>query len=435
MTLWERNDGNAYKFRQVMLTAKVLTEFLQISFSCSVKALEGSQETTIVCFEHNQWDEWEPYAVFAVALGVGVGQVHYMNKAFEYFDALMIIPIFYVWWTVLSIVGGGLVYDDFRAFGPVDYVLFLTGCAIIFSGVIILGTRKPSTPVQEGSKVLPLELVDSYSRQRLAERLLAMQKMQALREKKGMESPGKARPASTVSRKLVHLDARDNNTTLPEDSGRLFTHSELRGPPLTQFPALQLDTIHSTPSPLLAGKDGRRPSGTRRNLNAERYTSQPGAVGQDRVVSQPESPRMTPQSITGGPTPSGHPGYRGMGRPRGRLDSLNKGSSKAVLPPIKHAALPGVTSPAEPTALRDSFESPKAGGSGGSKSVSRLAPVSPVTGPGFLQPSGTASSPKRLGSASLPWAPSSSPSKAPSKDNGTGHSQLPSNSGREDSTE
>mmetsp|Transcript_4386 Transcript_4386/g.8914 ORF Transcript_4386/g.8914 Transcript_4386/m.8914 type:complete len:811 (-) Transcript_4386:11-2443(-) len=342
----------------VMLTVKVLTEFLQVTFSCSTMTAEGSDELISVCFLHNQWDKWEPYAVFGVALGVGVGQVHYMNKALEVFDALLIIPVFYVWWTVVSIVGGGLVFDDFRAFTDIDYTLFITGCSVIFAGVVILGTRKPTTDEAIGSKVLPEDAEDRYLRRKAAERLLAMQKREALKEKKRRgEEPGQQRPAGIVSSKLREFEIKHKGKR-GEDSDREVPRASYDGPSLVDFQAAQLNAIRGVPTlPSLSGQ-GQHGGGKK---------------GQDmpsQDLYRPEvEPSSRPDLVQGGrkgikvdlssPLSDGadtkkpkfmpsHPGYRHpamVEKKRPEPLTVTAGSSKTVLPPIRTQLTPTTPGP------------------------------------------------------------------------------------------
>lgn len=84
-----------------------------------------------------------------LSLPKGVANIHYMNEALALFDALLVVPIFLVWWSAVAIVGGGVIFDDFSTFSDLDYAMFLTGCALNFAGVVTLSFR-PSVSKTEG---------------------------------------------------------------------------------------------------------------------------------------------------------------------------------------------------------------------------------------------------------------------------------------------
>lgn len=68
-------------------------------------------------------------------------QIYWLNRALMYYDALVVIPIFHMSWTVLSIVTAGIYFQDFESFSKSQMRSFLFGIIIIFCGSIFLGLK------------------------------------------------------------------------------------------------------------------------------------------------------------------------------------------------------------------------------------------------------------------------------------------------------
>lgn len=68
-------------------------------------------------------------------------QIYWMNRALMHYDALIVIPIFHMSWTVLSIITAGIYFQDFEFFSNSQMRNFLIGIIIIFCGSIFLGMK------------------------------------------------------------------------------------------------------------------------------------------------------------------------------------------------------------------------------------------------------------------------------------------------------
>jgi len=75
---------------------------------------------------------WVLITAFAVCL---VAQLHFIDRSLRINDALLHVPVFYVLWNLLAMVGGGVVFEEFAGFGAADYSLFSVGAIILFLGV------------------------------------------------------------------------------------------------------------------------------------------------------------------------------------------------------------------------------------------------------------------------------------------------------------
>ncbi|KAJ1953321.1 hypothetical protein EC988_003059 [Linderina pennispora] len=107
------------------LFAKSLVNLLSVSF-----------------FEHdNQFTSFISWVILMVTAFTAASQVYWINQGLLRYDALLQVPVFYVVWTVLDIVGGGVYFNEFKLFTTVKYALFAVGVTVIFSGVGLLSHR------------------------------------------------------------------------------------------------------------------------------------------------------------------------------------------------------------------------------------------------------------------------------------------------------
>ncbi|KAI9467566.1 magnesium transporter NIPA-domain-containing protein [Coemansia mojavensis] len=97
---------------------------------------------SVSLFDHdNQFTSFLPWAILLITVFTAASQVYWINQGLLRYDALLQVPVFYVVWTVLDIIGGGIYFNEFKAFTAVKYVLFVLGVLVIFSGVSLLANR------------------------------------------------------------------------------------------------------------------------------------------------------------------------------------------------------------------------------------------------------------------------------------------------------
>lgn len=68
-------------------------------------------------------------------------QIYWLNRALKHYDALLVIPIFHITWTILSILTAGIYFQDFDHYSPGQVRGFIWGLLTIFIGSIFLATR------------------------------------------------------------------------------------------------------------------------------------------------------------------------------------------------------------------------------------------------------------------------------------------------------
>ncbi|KAI5188704.1 magnesium transporter [Nematocida sp. AWRm77] len=99
---------------------------------------------------NNRFFSPAPYIFLCLIVLCTVGQIYWLNRALKRYDALLVIPIFHVLWTVTSVSTAGIYFKDFAMFTPQQFRCFLAGLFTIFigSGFLtfrILGKDAPST--------------------------------------------------------------------------------------------------------------------------------------------------------------------------------------------------------------------------------------------------------------------------------------------------
>eukprot|EP00002_Diphylleia_rotans_P024335 TRINITY_DN4801_c0_g1_i1.p1 TRINITY_DN4801_c0_g1~~TRINITY_DN4801_c0_g1_i1.p1 ORF type:complete len:385 (-),score=69.88 TRINITY_DN4801_c0_g1_i1:208-1362(-) len=115
---------------QTVLTAKSSSELLQSTFS--------GDNQLVYAFT---------YVIFFFAIATAASQIVLINLALKRFDALYVVPVFYVIWTVFSIIGGSIYFQELDDFSVGQYFAFFTGVILTFFGVYLLSNR------QHGEKI------------------------------------------------------------------------------------------------------------------------------------------------------------------------------------------------------------------------------------------------------------------------------------------
>ncbi len=68
-------------------------------------------------------------------------QIYWLNRALKHYDALLVIPIFHISWTVLSILTAGIYFQDFDHYSYLQFRNFIFGIFVIFIGSLFLAFR------------------------------------------------------------------------------------------------------------------------------------------------------------------------------------------------------------------------------------------------------------------------------------------------------
>lgn len=68
-------------------------------------------------------------------------QIYWLNRALKHYDTLIVLPIFHMSWTVLSILTAGIYFQDFESYSKQQLRGFVLGMCVIFCGSIFLGLK------------------------------------------------------------------------------------------------------------------------------------------------------------------------------------------------------------------------------------------------------------------------------------------------------
>lgn len=122
---------------QSVLFAKLLDELL-LSTLASKGEFYTRGETFLVCF--------------GLLCGL-LSQVYFMNEGLRRFSALFVVPIFQSTWIVYSVIGGGVVFEEFYGFSSSQVFGFSSGVFLTVLGVFFLSERdiknsQPFNPIE-----------------------------------------------------------------------------------------------------------------------------------------------------------------------------------------------------------------------------------------------------------------------------------------------
>ncbi|KAI4291008.1 magnesium transporter [Pancytospora philotis] len=81
------------------------------------------------------------YFFLCTLVGCTLLQIYWLNRALRHFDALLVMPIFHISWTILSILTAGIYFQDFDHYSRTQFRNFLAGVLVIFVGSVFLGAR------------------------------------------------------------------------------------------------------------------------------------------------------------------------------------------------------------------------------------------------------------------------------------------------------
>lgn len=78
------------------------------------------------------------YVLIGIIISTAIMQVVFLNKALQDFDATIVVPLHYVFFTVSVIFGSAVVFHDFESRDSFHIIMFFVGCVVTFMGVWLL---------------------------------------------------------------------------------------------------------------------------------------------------------------------------------------------------------------------------------------------------------------------------------------------------------
>ena len=82
-----------------------------------------------------------PYLLLPILVSTALLQMQQLNEAQKYHDSSKVVPVYYICFTLCSIIGSGVVYQDFLNFELNTALGFALGVCACFSGVYLITKR------------------------------------------------------------------------------------------------------------------------------------------------------------------------------------------------------------------------------------------------------------------------------------------------------
>ena len=115
----------------------------------ATKGLSVSVRMTMLG-EENAFSSWITYALLAVMLVTAMYQVKFLNQAMAHFGTSQVVPVYYVLFTLASVLGGIIMYREFTTMLPGQIVAFFGSICVTFLGVyLVTSDRTPSEEERE----------------------------------------------------------------------------------------------------------------------------------------------------------------------------------------------------------------------------------------------------------------------------------------------
>eukprot|EP00697_Spironema_sp_BW2_P009448 gnl/Spiro4/24315_TR12078_c0_g1_i1.p1 gnl/Spiro4/24315_TR12078_c0_g1~~gnl/Spiro4/24315_TR12078_c0_g1_i1.p1 ORF type:complete len:599 (+),score=138.18 gnl/Spiro4/24315_TR12078_c0_g1_i1:90-1886(+) len=108
----------------------------------------------------NQMASPIPY-LFLVVLGTcAFMQIHFTNTGLQYFDAMYVVPVFLVAFTMFSILGGAIYFNEMQQFTAIQWSMYIFGTIVTVVGVFVFSQRVTQQVSQNLSEFELIEEID-----------------------------------------------------------------------------------------------------------------------------------------------------------------------------------------------------------------------------------------------------------------------------------
>lgn len=89
------------------------------------------------------------YALLAVLVVTAIAQVIFLNQALREYNATVVIPVHFVFFTISVITGSAITFHDFENCSAMQLAQFFTGCMLTFVGVWFITASSPDNYTYE----------------------------------------------------------------------------------------------------------------------------------------------------------------------------------------------------------------------------------------------------------------------------------------------
>ena len=149
-TIFFPSDGIVCRYIMVFVYVQ-LSSFIASFTTLSAKSLGELIDKTLM--GDNQFFNLAPYFFLLNLIICTLLQIYWLNRALRHYDALLVVPIFHISWTILSILTAAIHFQDFDHYSLSQLKYFVLGICIIFCGSIFLGLRIVNKNVIKSKKL------------------------------------------------------------------------------------------------------------------------------------------------------------------------------------------------------------------------------------------------------------------------------------------
>lgn len=136
--VWFNDDCYIMKYFMVIFYV-FLSSFIASFTTLSIKSLSEIIQKTVS--GENQFVYFVSYFFIFTLCICTFGQIYWLNRGLKRFDALLVVPLFHITWTLLSIITAGIYFQEFEKYDWNQFRSFLLGIFTIFIGSLFLGSR------------------------------------------------------------------------------------------------------------------------------------------------------------------------------------------------------------------------------------------------------------------------------------------------------
>merc|ERR1711988_766260 len=116
--------------------------------SITVVAARAFSSILTLSIQGNWSTEWVspiPYVALILIIATAIGGVRWLNESMMRFGISVVVPIHYCTFTVCSVVGAAIVYNELVCLTVSGTLLFVFGCLSSFAGIFLINRTKGET--------------------------------------------------------------------------------------------------------------------------------------------------------------------------------------------------------------------------------------------------------------------------------------------------
>jgi len=141
----QSSGSNSEKYEKYRRVHPILYPALSGLFGAQSVLFAKSTAELIKTFAgENQFTQFRTYSTACAMFLCILLQIHWLARGLEQFDAIFMIPVFQCFFITISIIGGGVYFDEFKGMPAFQFSMFLIGVIVIIAGVFLMSKRQMS---------------------------------------------------------------------------------------------------------------------------------------------------------------------------------------------------------------------------------------------------------------------------------------------------